>query len=287
MSELRGAITLVTGASRGAGRGIALELAAAGATVYVSGRSVSGGPTTDRVPGTIDDTAQEVTNRGGRGIAVRCDHTVDADVEALFGRVRADHGRLDLLVNNVWAGYENPDCKPLPVIPFWEQSIAQWDRMFTGGVRAHLVASRLAVPLMLPQRRGVIISTTANLAALPYLKNIFYDLAKNAVARMAWDMAQELREHGIASLAVAPGFMRTERIIEAFTRAGAAAALDGPGGPKETTAYLGRAVVALASDPNVIDKTGQLLEVGVLAREYGFTDIDGSQPAAFRMSTNA
>ena len=120
--------------------------------------------------------------------------------------------------------------------------------MFTAGVRAHLMASRLAVPLMLPQRRGLIVSTTANLEALPYLRNLFYDLAKNAVARLAWAMAQELREHGIAALAVAPGFMRTERVVEAFRRAGAPDAINGPGGPKETTAYLGRAIVALASD---------------------------------------
>jgi NAD(P)-dependent dehydrogenase (short-subunit alcohol dehydrogenase family) len=155
--------------------------------------------------------------------------------------------------------------------------------MFTAGVRAHLTASRLAVPLMLPQRRGLIVSTTANLDALPYLPNVFYDLSKHAVARLAWAMAQELREHGIAALAVAPGFMRTERVVEAFTRAGAAAALDGPGGPKETTAYLGRAIVALASDERVLERTGQLLEVGTLAREYGFTDVDGRQPSPFRM----
>ena len=123
--------------------------------------------------------------------------------------------------------------------------------MFTAGVRAHLMASRLAVPLMLPQRRGLIVSTTANLEALPYLRNLFYDLAKNDLARMAWAMAQELREHGIAAVAVAPGFMRTERVVEAFRRAGAPDAINGPGGPKETTAYLGRAIVALASDTRI------------------------------------
>jgi NAD(P)-dependent dehydrogenase (short-subunit alcohol dehydrogenase family) len=281
--KMQDAITLVTGASRGAGRAIALELGAAGATVYVTGRSVEGGPTTDNVPGTIDETAREVSGRGGRGIAVRCDHTVDDDVESLFARINTDHGRLDLLVNNVWGGYENSDCRPLPMAPFWEQSLHQWDRMFTAGVRAHLTASRLAVPLMLPQRRGLIVSTTANLEPLGYLRNLFYDLSKNAVRRLAWAMAQELREHGITSLAVAPGFMRTERIVEAFRRAGALAALDGPGGPKETPVYLGRAIVALASDERVMEKSGQLLEVGTLAREYGFTDVDGAQPAPFRM----
>ena len=286
MPQLNNVVALVTGASRGAGRGIALELGAAGATVYVTGRSAGSGPTTDGVPGTIDEAAQEVTDRGGHGIAVRCDHTVDADVESLFSRIRADHGRLDLLVNNVWGGYENAECRPLALVPFWEQSLHQWDGMFTAGVRAHLTTSRLAVPLMLPRHHGLIVSTTANLEALPYMRNLFYDLAKNAVARLAWAMAQELREHGIAALAVAPGFMRTERVVEAFRRAGALDALDGPGGPKETTAYLGRAIVALASDARVLEKSGQLVDVGTLAREYGFTDVDGTQPPPFRIPTS-
>lgn len=279
-------IALVTGASRGAGRGIALELAAAGATVFVTGRSTAGGPTTDSVPGTIDETAREVTARGGHGVAVRCDHTIDADVESLFERIRDEHGRLDLLVNNVWGGYEDSECRPLPRVPFWEQPLRQWEGMFTAGVRAHLTASRLAVPLMWPQRRGLIVSTTANLEPLPYLRNLFYDLAKHTVARLVHDMAHELREHGVAALAVAPGFMRTERVVEAFVRAGAAAALDGPGGPKESTAYLGRAIVALASDARVLDKSGQVLEVGTLAREYGFTDVNGTQPPPFRSPAN-
>lgn len=280
-------IALVTGASRGAGRAIALELGAAAATVYVTGRSIEGAPTTDDVPGTIEATAREVTARGGHGIAVRCDHTVDADVESLFARIRDEHLRLDVLVNNVWGGYENPDCRPLPLVPFWEQPVHQWDRMFTAGVRAHLAASRLAVPLMLPQGRGLIVSTTANLAAVPYIRNLFYDLAKHAVARLTWAMAQELREHGIAAVAVAPGFMRTERVVEAFRRAGAMDAIDGPGGPGETPAYLGRAIVALASDANVIEKSGHVLEVGTLAREYGFTDVDGRQPPPFRVAADA
>src|SRR4029434_1732870 len=118
---------------------------------------------------------------------------------------------------------------------------------------------------------------------LPYLRNLFYDAAKHAISRLVWAMAQELREHGIAVLAVAPGFMRTERVVEAFRRAGASDAINGPGGPKETTAYVGRAIVAWASDPRVLEKSGQLLDVGTLAREYGFTDIDGTQPPPFRI----
>jgi NAD(P)-dependent dehydrogenase (short-subunit alcohol dehydrogenase family) len=283
VADLNDTIALVTGTSRGAGRAIALELGAAGAMVYVTGRSVDGRPTTDNVPGTIDQTAAEVTQRGGRGIAMPCDHRNDAEVEAVFERVRDECGRLDILVNNVWGGYEDSECRPLPRVPFWEQPLDQWDRMFAAGVRAHLVASRLAVPLMLPQRRGLIVSTTANLEPLPYLSNIFYDLAKNAVARLTWAMAQELREHGIAAIAVAPGFMRTERVVEAFRRANALEALDGPGGPKETPAYLARGIGALVSDPRVVERSGQLVEVGALALEYGFTDVDGSQPPPFRI----
>jgi NAD(P)-dependent dehydrogenase (short-subunit alcohol dehydrogenase family) len=283
MIDLRDKVALVTGASRGAGRGIARELGAAGATVYVSGRSVGSEAVTRDVEGTIDETAREVTARGGRGIAVRCDHTVDADVDSLFRRIRDDHGRVDLLVNNVWGGYESMDG-PLPRVPFWEQSLSQWEGMFTAGVRAHLAASRLAVPLMLPHGRGLIVTTTAKLDVLPYLRNLFYDLAKNTVARLTWAMAQELGEYGIAAVAVAPGFMRTERVVQAFRKAGAMDALSGPGGPQETPAYVGRAVVALAADPQVMAKSGEVLEVGTLAREYGFTDVDGTQPSPFRLS---
>lgn len=283
MSRLDDVVALVTGASRGAGRAIARELGAAGATVYVTGRSIDGAPGTNNLPGTIDETARDVTGSGGRGIAVRCDHTIDAEVAALFGRIRNEQGRLDVLVNNVWGGYEDPACRPLPLLPFWEQPLDQWDRMFAAGVRAHLVASRLAAPLMQTRKRGLIVSTTARLDVMPYMPNIFYDLAKYSVARLTWAMAQELRVHGIAALAVAPGFMRTERVVEAFRRAGMEDRLEGPGGPSETPAYLGRAIAALAADPRVIEKSGQVLEAGTLAREYGFTDIDGTQPPPFRV----
>lgn len=276
-------VALVTGASRGAGRAIAVALAATGATVYVTGRSVDGQPTTDDVPGTIDATARAVAAAGGRGIALRCDHTVDAQVEAVMARIAAEQGRLDLLVNNTWGGYEDPQCRPVPLAPFWTQSIALGDRMFSTGVRAHLVASQLAVSLMLRRKRGLIVSTTANVAALPYMPNLFYDLAKHTVARMIWAMAEELRPHGIAAVAVAPGFMRTERVVEAFRRAGMASALDGPHGPTETPIYLGRAIVALASDVRVMARTGQILEAGTLSREYGFTDENGTQPPPFRV----
>ncbi len=286
MTSLSGCVAVVTGASRGAGRGIAIELGNAGATVYVTGRSVDGQPGTDALPGTIHATAREVTAAGGVGIAVRCDHTKDADVDALFNEVQRASDHLDLLVNNVWGGYEDPKCRPLSQEPFWTQPFAtHWNGMFSAGVRAHLVASCRAIPLMLAHGKGLIITTTATMddTGATYLGNLYYDLAKHTVSRMAWSMARELREHGLASVALAPGFMRTERVVEAFKRMGYEAALDGPGGPKETTAYIGRAVVALASDRNIMNRSGQLLEAGILAREFGFTDVNGTQPPPFRM----
>ncbi len=275
MNQLSETIAVVTGASRGAGRGIACALGSAGAIVYVTGRSVRGGPTTDHLPGTIEDTAEEVTARGGQGIPVRCDHTIDADVEALFARVRGEHGRLDLLVNNAWGGYEGHPTG-LSMAPFWEQSRDQWQGMFVAGLRAHLVASQFAAPLLLPQRRGLIVCTIA-WAFDEYLGNLFYHVAKAAIIQTVGGMAKELRPHGVAAVALAPGFMRTERILAAH----ALRPFDLSG--TESPEYLGRAVVALAADPHILERSGQVLTVGDLARAYGFTDSDGRQPPPFRM----
>ena len=272
-------VAVVTGASRGAGRGIALELGSAGATVYVTGRSVKGAPTTDDMPGTIDETAAEVTARGGKGVAIRCDHTVDHEVEALFDDVRVESGRVDLLVNNAWGGYEDAHGGPPAMKPFWTEPVAHWDGMFGAGVRTHWLASRHAVPLMLPRKRGLIVNTTASLGDR-YLGSLLYHVAKSAINRMAWAMSHELGRSGIAAVALAPGFMSTERVEETFRRH--PELREKMGGPSETPAYIGRAVVALASDPSVIEKSGRLLEVGALAQQYGFTDVDGSQPPPFR-----
>jgi NAD(P)-dependent dehydrogenase (short-subunit alcohol dehydrogenase family) len=275
MQTLSGKVAVVTGASRGAGRAIAAVLGEAGATVYVTGRTSRGTPAVDNLPGTIDDTADEVTARGGRGIAVRCDHTVDSDVESLFARVNDESGRLDVLVNNVWAGYEGLPTG-LPQRPFWEQPRFLWDTMFTAGVRAHLVAIQFATPLLIRQPGGLIVSTIA-WAYDDYLRNIFYDVSKAAIVRMIHGMAIELRKHAVAAVALAPGFMRTERVMAAHT------AHPFDLNITESPEYLGRAVRALAEDPNIMRHTGQVLTVGDLAREYGFTDVDGRQPVAFRM----
>lgn len=277
--QLRDTIALVTGASRGAGRGIALALGEAGATVYVTGRSTRGADTTEGLPGTIEDTAEAVTARGGRGVAVRCDHTVDAQVDAAVARIERTHGRLDVVVSNAWGGYEGHDGAGF-VAPFWEQPMSRWEGMFTAGVRAHAVTCRAAVRLMLPRRSGLIVLTTA-WDHDKYLGNLFYDVAKAAVNRMAHGMARELRPHGIAALALAPGFMRTERVMAAHAREPFDL------GATESPAYVGRAVVALAADARVMDRSGQILQPGVLAREYGFADVDGTRPAPFEIPDDA
>ena len=274
MSSLRGTVAVVTGATRGVGKGIALALGDAGATVYVTGRSEAGG-TTEGLPGTVRDTAEAVTHRGGHGVPVRCDHTADAEVEALFARVTQEQGRLDLLVNNVWGGYERFDWSHFGA-PFWQQPLGHWSGMFQSGVRAHLAASRLAVPLMLANRRGLIVHTTA-WDRDKYLGNLFYDVAKAAVNRMTLGMAREMQPHHVTVVALAPGFVGTERVRAAFAGAGRAPA------NLESPEYAGRAVVALAADADVMAKSGRVLTVGQLAAEYGFTDIDGRQWPPFQI----
>ena len=273
MPRLQGRVAVVTGASRGAGRGIALVLGEEGATVYVTGRSSRGSPATEGLPGTVEETAEDLTARGGVGIPVRCDHADDAQVEALFERVRGDHGRLDVLVNNAWGGYEHHEPGRFNA-PAWEQPIRHWEGMFTAGLRAHLIAARLAVPLMLRQGSGLIVGTTAWDRG-KYLGNLYYDVAKAAVNRMAFGLACELRAHGVAAVALAPGFLRTERVLAAHTRTPFDL------GGTESPEYVGRAVAALACDPGVLMKSGEVLAVGDLATEYEFTDTDGRRVPPF------
>ena len=293
MKALEHCVAVVTGASRGAGRGIAVELGAAGATVYVTGRSTREAPAAsygelmalsglDRLPGSIDETAAEVTRAGGRGIAVRCDHTREDDVAALFQRVARDRqGRLDLLVNNAWGGHEHFDG--VFQSPFWERPMTPWDAMFDRGVRNHLLASRCAAPLFIQQGRGLIATTTFWDRDRYMAGNLMYDLAKSAMTRLAFGMAQDLRPNGVASVALSPGWMRTEFVL-AGHRTDEAHWHERPElAGTESPHYVGRAVAALAADPAIMDKTGRVLRVGDLAREYGFTDIDGRQVAPFEL----
>lgn len=262
VSDLADAIALVTGASRGVGRGIAHELGIAGATVYVTGRSRAGGPTTDGLPGTIDDAADLVTRSGGRGIAVECDHTDDEAVAALARRIGRDQDRLDLLVNNVWGGYEayDPEVWRLPV---WEQPVWRWDKMMETGVRAHYTTTRAVLPLMLASDRPLIVNVSYGEDG-KFLGDVQYDVAKSADTRLAFALASGLESVGIAALTIYPGFTRTERV-----EAGASKEeLERTHSPR----FVGRAVLGLATDPKVMDRTGGAFAVGDLAAEYGFAD---------------
>jgi NAD(P)-dependent dehydrogenase (short-subunit alcohol dehydrogenase family) len=244
--------------------------------VYVTGRSTRTTPSAEGVPGTLEDTVEAIERAGGIGVPVRCDHADGAEVRALFERVRRDHGRVDLLVSNAWGGYEHHDLAAF-VKPFWEQDLEQrWAGMFEAGLRAHLAAARHAAPIMIEQGRGLVVSTVAWDRGL-YLGNLFYDVAKAATVRAISGMARELRPHGVAAVALAPGFMRTERVMAAHAQQPFDLS------PTESPRYLGRAVVALAADPDVMRWTGEALHVGALAQEYGFTDEDGRRPPPFRL----
>lgn len=274
MSALKGKVAIVTGASRGVGRGIAQVLGEAAATVYVTGRSVRGRPTTEGLPGTIDETAELVEAAGGVGVPVRCDHTVDSQVESLFQRVLDEQGRLDLLVNNAWGGYEQYDDAKFD-LPFWEQPLWRWHGMFRAGLRTHFTASRLAARAMIERERGLILNISFGDGG-KFLGSVLYDVAKNAVDRLTMGMGFELRNHGIPVLSLYPGFVRTERVMAGYR---------GDLSVTQSPQYTGRAVVALATDPCVIHKSGMAFSVAELAREYEFTDIDGKQHASVRLDS--
>ena len=274
---LRDRVAVVAGATRGAGRGIARMLGAAGATVYCTGRSVRGRPATAGRPETIEETAEMVTAEGGRGVAVRVDHTVEEEVEHLFERVRAEQGRLDVLVNDVWGG----DALTEWGSPFWELSIAQGQELLERAVHSHIVASRHGAPLLVERNAGLIVEVTDG-DTFGYRGNLFYDLAKNAVVRLAYAMAADLHAHRVTALAITPGFLRSEAVLDSFgvTEANWRAGIekDPYFAESETPCFVGRAVAALAADPRVARKSGGLFSSWGLAKEYGFTDVDGRRP---------
>jgi NAD(P)-dependent dehydrogenase (short-subunit alcohol dehydrogenase family) len=265
---LAGKVALVTGASRGVGKGVALVLGEAGATVYVTGRSVRGKRATQGLPGTIQDTAEEVTARGGRGIPVRCDHARDADTRRLMARIGRAARRLDVLVNNAFGGEEGRrPIRTYDEVPYWKHDFDEWwYRMFTAYLRSTMAATFYALPL-LRRRSGGIIVNTLWWNRGRYLWDLFFDVASAGVGRMVYGLSKELRPKRIAVVAVSPGWTRTERMTDV---------------PAETLRretqspeYVGRAVVHLALDPRVLEKTGQVFETGALAKQYGFRDIDG------------
>lgn len=273
--DLSSAVALVTGASRGVGLGIALALGDAGATVYVSARSTRGGARTEDLPGTVEETAEEVTRRGGTGIAHVCDHASDPAVAALFDRIAEQHGRLDLLVNNAWSGYERYTDVRFDA-SFWEQPMWRWDQC-AQSLRGQYLASQMAAKLMLQQSHGLIVNVGFR-DGDTYLGQVAYDVCKLGSDRMVAGMSHELRKHGVAAVALHPGFVRTERVEVAWELLG-----EGPAQVVHSPEYVGRAVAHLASDPDVMTRSGEVLAVGDLAQRYGFTDVDGRQPPPFRL----
>jgi dehydrogenase/reductase SDR family member 1 len=271
MQTLLGKVALVTGASRGIGKGIALALGEEGATVYITGRTVEANQAPVDLPGTIYQTADEVAKLGGQCIAIQCDHRDDQQVEAVFHRIRAEQNRLDILVNNVWGGYEhfNDGTEFWKEKGFWTVPLSRWDKMFQAGVRAHYVSSVFAAPIMIAQGSGLIVNISF-FAAQKDNSGVSYGVAKSASDRMAACMAYELREHNVAAISLYPGLVRTESVLKAAEYFDLS--------NSESPQFIGRAIAALAADPQIMTKSGQILVAAAVAQEYGFIDIDGKQP---------
>lgn len=269
---------MVAGATRGAGRGIALALGEAGAIVYCTGRSIRGEPATPGRPETIEETAEMVNERGGVGIPVRVDHTSPVQVENLFRQILIDRGRLDVLVNDVWGG----DSLTQFGTPFWELDIEKGMRMLRQAVHSHIITSRYGVPLMLEGGHPRLIVEITDGDSFGYRGNLFYDLVKTSVIRLAFAMARELRRRNIASVAVTPGFLRSEAMLDNFGVSEAnwrdAAKKEPDFIASETPLFVGRAVAALAADKKVMKKSGRVFSSWELAEEYKFSDADGRQP---------
>ena len=279
--SLKGKVAVVAGGSRGAGRGIALALGEAGATVYVAGRTTRGGPPpSDGAPGTIDDTADEVTRRGGRGIAVRTDCADESSVEALFERIAAEGAGVDVLANAVWGAADGMATVDEALAgwgtPFWERSASEWRRLMDGGARAYYLMSFHAARLMAPRKRGLIVGVTDGFMEGTPESVLDGTAFGDYNGMLLWDLSHVTINRllaGIAAITLMPGFMRTERVESTMTSDEARRQFRYD--LSETTEYVGRAVAALAGDPKVLAKSGRIHFVADLAAEYGFTDVDG------------
>jgi NAD(P)-dependent dehydrogenase (short-subunit alcohol dehydrogenase family) len=256
--DVKDQVALVTGASRGVGRGVAIGLANAGARVFATGRTIAS------------------TDLGPNVEAITCDHTDDRAVEAAFRQIEDRAGRLDILVNNAWGGYERmvEDGKFTFIAPFWQQPTWRWDAMVTTGVRGAFVASQHAARMMIPAKRGLIV-VISTWAAQKHVANTLYGVSKAATDKLVADMAHEIKPHGVTVVSLYPGLVRTESVL-------AAGVFDLSN--SESPEFIGRTVAALASDANVIRRTGEVLVAAALAEEYGFDDIDGRRPRALTLS---
>ena len=299
-ASLRGCIAVVAGATRGAGRGIATALGEAGATVICTGRSSTRADAPTRSdydrPETIEETAELVTGLGGKGVAIAVDHLEPAQVAALAERIRDEHGRIDVLVNDIWGAEVLKGAPPQWNTPIWKLDLQKGLRILRLGIETHLVTSHYLLPLLVAQPGGLLVEVTdgtADYNAQHYRISVFYDLVKQSVNRLAFSQGHELGPHGATAVAITPGWLRSEMMLENFgvTETSWREALTARGGKhqappdfalSESPRYVGRAVAALAADPDRGKWNQKSVSSGELARHYGFTDIDGSRPDIWR-----
>lgn len=288
MKNVHGKVALVAGGTRGAGRGIAIELGAAGATVYVTGRTTRTQRSEYNRPETIEETAELVNQAGGKGIAVQVDHLVPEQVKSLTQRIEDEYGRLDLLVNDIWGGENMVEWN----MPVWKHSLEKGLRMLRLAVDTHLITNHFALPLLIKNENGLVVEVTDGTDEFnrnQYRSPMFYDQAKISINRLGWALAQELQPYGCTAVSLTPGWMRSEIMLEHYEVKEEnwrdAADQEPHFLISETPRYTGRAVAALAGDPDVKRWNGQSLSSGELAQEYGFKDTDGSQPHFMRYFT--
>jgi len=271
MGKLDGKISLVTGASRGIGKGIAKSLAKNGSTVYITGRTIKPYECTVKLPGTIHETEEEIIADGGRCIAIPCDHTSDNEVEKVFYMINTQQGQIDILVNNVWGGYEyfNDGTEFWKEKGFWEAPLSRWDKMFQSGVRAHYVASCIAAKMMVQNKSGLIINISFGVSQRND-RGVAYCTSKAATDKMSMCMAYDLKKYNIPVIVIHPGLVRTEAVLKAKEQFDLS--------NSESPEFIGMVISELASDPKIIEKSGQILIAAKTAIEYGIKDIDGKQP---------